>query len=517
MIAPAETTTLWLVCVDAPEDALARELGAAYSVVRWDGNRRPPPGPAPAVIFYAAAPTAALSRRVRRWARWRCPDALVGGPWNEAIPVGSLDFFLVPDAEAAGRLERAGVHRRRIRREGAQGVAGFLRARREAQRRSLLWVEEDVSLRSPSTKHLVTSVPHLLERGWEITVWSYSADALDERVEVDPLPALPRRLGPLAPYWFWLAANLRGLIRRVRTGRRAATVVHTIGGAYLGADLASIQFVNQVWLYRQLELGLSGLKAVLVFLWTIPAAGKDWLQFKNPRCRTFLPASDSIAAEVRSRAHSGAQIVVLPNSYDETRFNPSVRQRWRAEMREKLGFTSAETVFCFASQGHYQRKGFWLAVEALSRLQNPAAKLLVIGGQARTLDGVKERLSASCPGWEGWVTFVGMQPAVETYFAAADAFLFPSYFEAFCLAEIEAGAMGLPLLLTSHHGTEMILRDGINGVELSFEPAKMAAAVQAFLERGLPPFDASPGRGLDRLAYARALANVYEHGQPSRP
>jgi glycosyltransferase involved in cell wall biosynthesis len=107
-----------------------------------------------------------------------------------------------------------------------------------------------------------------------------------------------------------------------------------------------------------------------------------------------------------------------------------------------------------------------------------------------------------------------MQKEVEKYYAASDAFLFPSYFEAFCLAEIEAAACGLPLLLTPHHGSEMILRDGVNGVRLSFDPKVMGAQVADFLAKGLPDFDPGTARGLTKGEYASQLLGVYERLVP---
>ena len=103
-----------------------------------------------------------------------------------------------------------------------------------------------------------------------------------------------------------------------------------------------------------------------------------------------------------------------------------------------------------------------------------------------------------------------MQPDVEKYYAASDTFLFPSYFEAFCLAEIEAAACGLPLLLTPHHGSEMILRDGKNGRLLSFDPSVMGEQIAEFIQDGLPNSEPGAGRGLTRAEYADTLLAAYE-------
>ena len=237
------------------------------------------------------------------------------------------------------------------------------------------------------------------------------------------------------------------------------------------------------------------------------------LQWWSPSLRMALAVSDSVADEVRSRARAGLSVATLPNSYDETRFNAQVRHRYRDAMRRELGYKNDHQVFCFVSSGHYRRKGFWLAVEALAHLQptvnGKSPRLLVVGGRAETLDLLRSQVRRRFPGSEQWITFAGMQTEVEKYYAASDAFIFPSHFEAFCLAEIEAAACGLPLLLTPHHGTEMILQDGINGRLISINPTEMSRQLAQFIREGLPKFTPNAGRGLSRNAYTSALLKIY--------
>ena len=183
-------------------------------------------------------------------------------------------------------------------------------------------------------------------------------------------------------------------------------------------------------------------------------------------------------------------------------------------MRAKLGFGAEHRVFCFVSTGHYKRKGFWLAVEALAAVRKTNAgkhaRLLAVGGSEDAIARLRSEIQQRFPGAEEWIVFAGMQPEVEKFYAASDAFIFPSYFEAFCLAEIEAAACGLPLLLTPHHGSEMILRDGVNGVRLSFDPKMIGSQVTDFLAKGLPDFEPGSGRGLTKGEYASLLLGVYE-------
>ncbi|WP_306301512.1 glycosyltransferase family 4 protein [Verrucomicrobium spinosum] len=90
-------------------------------------------------------------------------------------------------------------------------------------------------------------------------------------------------------------------------------------------------------------------------------------------------------------------------------------------------------MFVFASAGHYRRKGFFLAVEALRivRQRHPQVKLLVVGGTPARLQALQDSLDKSHPDWREWMVFSGMVSDVERYYAAGDAFLFPSYSEAF--------------------------------------------------------------------------------------
>jgi glycosyltransferase involved in cell wall biosynthesis len=223
--------------------------------------------------------------------------------------------------------------------------------------------------------------------------------------------------------------------------------------------------------------------------------------------------SESTAAEIRQRAPAGREIEVLPNSYDETRFNPGVRSRYRDTTRAALGLSPAETAFIFVSQGHYERKGFWLGLDALSRLRKAGRhglRLIVVGGTPARLDSLRKRLDVEAADWRQWVLLAGVQREVEKYYAAADAFLLPSYYEANPLVAMEAVAVGLPLLITPFSGSEMTIRDGVNGLLLAYEPERMSAQIARFLDSGLPPFVPGVGCGLNRRQYAERLLAVYE-------
>jgi glycosyltransferase involved in cell wall biosynthesis len=101
-----------------------------------------------------------------------------------------------------------------------------------------------------------------------------------------------------------------------------------------------------------------------------------------------------------------------------------------------------------------------------------------------------------------------MVPDVETYFAAADALLFPSYSEAFALVEVEAAACGLPLFLTPHHGSEMILEDGVNGRLIEFDTERIAQVLAEFVEGRWKPTGTSLKHAVDSATYAQRLGDL---------
>lgn len=50
------------------------------------------------------------------------------------------------------------------------------------------------------------------------------------------------------------------------------------------------------------------------------------------------------------------------------------------------------------------------------------------------------------------------------YYAVSDSFVFPSYREGFPNTVLEAGAMGLPSIVTDINGSREIIKDGKNGM-----------------------------------------------------
>lgn len=123
-------------------------------------------------------------------------------------------------------------------------------------------------------------------------------------------------------------------------------------------------------------------------------------------------------------------------------------------------------IFTFVYIGRLVRdKGINELIEAFKSLhdQYPATRLILVGESEQNLDPLKpETLHEINDNMA--IEAVGRQNDVRPWLLASDAFVFPSYREGFPNVVIEAGAMGLPSIVTDINGSREIIQDGINGI-----------------------------------------------------
>lgn len=138
-------------------------------------------------------------------------------------------------------------------------------------------------------------------------------------------------------------------------------------------------------------------------------------------------------------------------------------------------------VFTFIFIGRLVRdKGINELVEAFSKLnsQYPNTRLLLVGGFEQNLDPLKLETLAEID-HNGAIEAVGRQDDVRPWLAASDVFVFPSYREGFPNVVIEAGAMGLPSIVTDINGSREIIEDGKNGIII---PSRQSDLLQRAME-----------------------------------
>ncbi len=142
-------------------------------------------------------------------------------------------------------------------------------------------------------------------------------------------------------------------------------------------------------------------------------------------------------------------------------------------------------------------KGINELCQAMDRLSGFApARLIFVGYYEETLDPISDE-SRDIIDKNPSIEYVGPKLGDEllAYYAAADCFVFPSYREGFPNTVLEAGAMGLPSIVTDINGSREIIRQDENGVII---PSKNVNAL----------FDAMVNMVRDKAARERMAGNA---------
>ena len=108
-----------------------------------------------------------------------------------------------------------------------------------------------------------------------------------------------------------------------------------------------------------------------------------------------------------------------------------------------------------------------------SLVSSKVPKLLLVGSLESDLDPLKEETLIEITANPNIIS-VGFQKDVRPFFAISDALVFPSYREGFPNVVMQAGAMGLPSIVSDINGCNEIIIEGENG---SIVPVKDSDAV----------------------------------------
>lgn len=138
----------------------------------------------------------------------------------------------------------------------------------------------------------------------------------------------------------------------------------------------------------------------------------------------------------------------------------------RTKMAQANGSGQESRCFTFVFVGRVVRdKGINELVSAFSRLHKnyPDTRLLLVGPAEDDLDPILPETRKMIEE-ERAIVSVGSQKDVRPYYEESDVLVFPSYREGFPNVVIEAGAMGLPSIVTDINGSREIIEDGVNGV-----------------------------------------------------
>ena len=328
----------------------------------------------------------------------------------------------------------------------ARGRAASARTHR------VVFVAHEVGGSGGMERHTERLLSGLLEAGRPVTVISRSCSLPEAGGLRFVRVRTPRRPVSVGYPAFFIVASLLGAARR-------DGLLHTTGAIVANrADVSTVHYCHRAAATR-----VDGLRASRAdpFHLTNAAvsrvaslAGEAWC-YRPARTRMLCAVSRGVADELREQFPEMARTVrSVPNGVDSAVFRPD--PDLRRVVRAELGVGDHAHLALFVG-GDWERKGLAHAVDALGL--SPGWHLAVAGNG----DPAPHAARARASGTESRLHFLGPVRDMPRLYAAGDAFVLPTGYEAFPLVALEAAASRLPLLMTRVNGVEDLLEDGVNG------------------------------------------------------
>jgi len=190
-----------------------------------------------------------------------------------------------------------------------------------------------------------------------------------------------------------------------------------------------------------------------------------WLErrlLEQPNLKAVIVNSNMVRHEITSRFQiPNERIHTIYNGVDIKRFRPENRLTIGNQLRSECGLVDEIPVVLFVGSG-FERKGLGNLLRGMA-LAGGRAQLWVVGkGNKRPYQRLAQKL-----GLMSQVTFWGPHQDAVRFYAAADIFAFPTVYDPFSTAVLEALATGLPVITTAQCGTAEIISHGKEGFILS--------------------------------------------------
>jgi glycosyltransferase involved in cell wall biosynthesis len=163
------------------------------------------------------------------------------------------------------------------------------------------------------------------------------------------------------------------------------------------------------------------------------------------------------------------------NGIDTDHFSPeAIPAETGCALKEKIGIKNTDIVFCFIGR-MVKDKGVEELIKAflINFETNKNIKLILVGPFEKQLDPLTSETENTILHHPN-IHFAGFQKEVRPYFSIADIFVFPSYREGFPNVLMQAGAMGLPCIVSNINGCNEIIEHNVNGLVI---PVKNTQAI----------------------------------------
>ncbi|MEJ5298845.1 MAG: glycosyltransferase family 4 protein [Armatimonadota bacterium] len=313
-------------------------------------------------------------------------------------------------------------------------------------------------------------------RGHTVTVFANEwEEAPGSHITYVRVPMLRR------PYFLRGASFFRQCTRALHSA--TYEVLNTHGCVCPTGGVHWVQSVHHAWLERsramrpplspeRLRQKVNPLHPILL--------GLERKHFRKGGYRKIIVTTEQVRQDLtRIFGLLEEDIVIIPNGFDPENFNPGRRRAHRKDARNALSLGETDIALLFVAH-ELERKGYRTILQALQLLHRPDLKVLVVG----RADRQRAAVLAEAHGVSEQVIICGPTSDVAHFHAAADLFVLPTQYEAFCLAILEALGSGLPVITSAVPGAQDAIVEGENG-SLIQDPnsgEQLALALQAYLD-----------------------------------
>jgi UDP-glucose:(heptosyl)LPS alpha-1,3-glucosyltransferase len=226
-------------------------------------------------------------------------------------------------------------------------------------------------------------------------------------------------------------------------------------------------------------------------------------QYSDPS-RLYLAISGMVARDLQLyHGVDEKQLRLVYNGVDIERFTPRQRDPHRQMLRKLLGVWDEEVLLLIVAH-NFRLKGVSTLLRAVGRLsaEGQPVRLVVAGGKdPQPYVRMAQRVGAGAA-----VTFVGSLADPVPYYAAADVYVQPTFYDPCSLVVLEALASGLPVVTSRYNGAGELLTEGTEGY-LVQDPSDAAELT----DRLRPLFDAAVRQRMGKAARELALKHSLHH------
>lgn len=288
-------------------------------------------------------------------------------------------------------------------------------------------------------RSVVDLLPHLAERGvsLEFVCMARRSEGVESELDGTQVRFLTatNRLGRIR--------EVRHLLKRLRpdvlhTTMRQADMIGRVAAIGVGTPVL-VSLVNPIYEPERIRVDpqISPTRRAMI-------KRVDGFAARNLTAH-FHAVSESVKRSAIDRLRIPAErISVVGRGRDIARLGMQSPER-RASVRAHLGLAESDEVVFTAGRQEYQKgHGFLLEAISLLRPHRPRLRLLVAGKNGRATPDLVRRMGEL--GLQDVVCLLGHRNDIGDLMCAADVFCFPSVYEGFGGAALEAMAMGAPVV-----------------------------------------------------------------------